>query len=188
MTNATYSLEVMGQLYRGRADCDNGFDELKNKWGWGGYTTQDLECCKLSAREVALICNWWSRYVRLAHPKARPEAITSRPMLFSGVARVAQHAGQSRLLLTLFHAGGDQIKAMIASIRRGLGPVRATAPQLPKAGGWPALVRCIVDRIIAAEPKMPRPTALTPPRLAAQRGIWDQRSKATIIPQAAADG
>jgi hypothetical protein len=49
---------------------------------------------------------------------------------------------------------------MIASIRRGLDHVRATAPQLPKAARWPALVRYIVDKIIAAKPKMPRPTAL----------------------------
>ncbi|WP_392390525.1 MULTISPECIES: hypothetical protein [Nitrosomonas] len=34
MTNADYSLEAFGQLYRDRADCENGFDELKNQWGW----------------------------------------------------------------------------------------------------------------------------------------------------------
>jgi len=86
VTNADYLLEATGQLYRDRADCENGFDELKNPWGWGGYTTQDLERCNLSARAVALIYNWWSGYVRLAHPKARLEAITSRPMLLSGIA------------------------------------------------------------------------------------------------------
>jgi hypothetical protein len=52
VTNADYSLEAMGQLYRDRADCENGFDELKNQWGWGGYTTHDLERCNLSARAV----------------------------------------------------------------------------------------------------------------------------------------
>ena len=170
VTNADYSLEAMGQLYRDRADCENGFDELKNQWGWGGYTTQDLERCNLSARAVALIYNWWSWYVRLAHPKARLEAITSRPLLLAGVARLTQHAGKSRLLLTLSHAAGDQIKAMIASIRKGLDHVRATAPQLPKAARWPALVRYIVDKIIAAKPKMPRHTALAPPGLAAAMG------------------
>ncbi|MCM8620488.1 MAG: hypothetical protein NFW16_01825 [Candidatus Accumulibacter sp.] len=153
MTNADYSLEAMGQLYRDRADCENGFDELKNQWGWGGYTTQDLERCNLSARAVALIYNWWSWYVRLAHPKARLEAITSRPLLLAGIARLTQHAGKSRLLLTLSHAAGDQIKAMIVSIRKGLDHVRATAPQLPKATRWPALVHYIVDNIIAAKPQ-----------------------------------
>ena len=42
VTNAVYDLDAIGQLYRDRADCENGFDELKNQWGWGGYTTQDL--------------------------------------------------------------------------------------------------------------------------------------------------
>ena len=35
VTNSAYALEVFGQLYRDRADCENGFDELKNQWGWG---------------------------------------------------------------------------------------------------------------------------------------------------------
>ncbi|WP_256212241.1 hypothetical protein [Nitrosomonas communis] len=39
VTNADYSLEAPSQLYRDRADCENSFDELKNQWGWGGYTT-----------------------------------------------------------------------------------------------------------------------------------------------------
>jgi hypothetical protein len=30
-------------LYRDRADCENSFDELKNQWGWGGFTTRDLK-------------------------------------------------------------------------------------------------------------------------------------------------
>ena len=88
VTNANYALKAIGQLYRDRADCENGFDELKNQWGWGGYTTQDLERCNLSARAVALIYNWWSWYVRLAHPPTRLEAITSRPLLLAGVARL----------------------------------------------------------------------------------------------------
>lgn len=57
VTNTDYQLEAIGQLYRDRADCENGFDELKNQWGWGGYTTQDLERCNLAARAVALIYN-----------------------------------------------------------------------------------------------------------------------------------
>ncbi|SDI15782.1 transposase, partial [Nitrosomonas sp. Nm132] len=116
VTNADYSLEALGQLYRDRADCENGFDELKNQWGWGGYTTHDLERCNLSARAVALIYNWWSWYVRLA-----------------------RHAGQSRLLLTLAHEAGDQIKAMIANVRKGLDSILANAPQLPKIERWPTV-------------------------------------------------
>ncbi|HSN24613.1 MAG TPA: transposase [Methylomicrobium sp.] len=153
VTNTDYSLEAVGQLYRDRADCENGFDELKNQWGWGGYTTHDLERCNLSARAVALIYNWWSWYVRLAYPKTRLEAITSRPMLLSGIARLTQHAGQSRLLLTLTHAAGDHIKSMIANIRKGLDHVLASAPQLTKADRWGVLARYIINKIIATRPE-----------------------------------
>ena len=170
VTNTDYRLEAFGQLYRDRADCENGFDELKNQWGWGGYTTHDLERCNLSARAVARIYNWWSWYVRLAHPKTRLEAITSRPMLLSGVARLTQHAGQPRLLLSLSHAAGDQIKSMITNIRKGLDHVLATAPQLTKTGHWPALVRYIVSKILSARPKTRYPIALDPPCLAAAMG------------------
>ena len=160
VTNADFALEAIGQLYRDRADCENGFDELKNQWGWGGYTTQDMERCNLSARAVGLVYNWWSWYVRLAHPKTRLEAITSRPLLLSGVARLTQHAGQSRLLLTLTHAAGDQIKVMLANVRKGLDTILATAPQLTKSERWTALVRYIVARMIEASPKIHPPTAL----------------------------
>ena len=60
VTNSGYSLESMAQLYRERADAENGFDELKNQWGGGGFTTQDIERCQTSARAVALTYNWWS--------------------------------------------------------------------------------------------------------------------------------
>jgi Transposase DDE domain group 1 len=160
VTNTDFALDAIGQLYRDRADCENGFDELKNQWGWGGYTTQDMERCNLSARAVGLVYNWWSWYVRLAHPKTRLEAIPSRPLRLSGVARLTQHAGQSRLLLTLTHAAGDQIKAMIANVRKGLDAIMATAPQLTKPERWAALVRYIVARIIEAAPKIHPPTAL----------------------------
>ena len=153
VTNSSFEIKAIGQLYRDRADCENGFDELKNQWGWGGYTTQDLERCNLSARAVALTYNWWSWYVRLAHPSTRLEAITSRPLLLAGVARLTQHAGQSRLLLTLTHAAGDLIKSMVANVRKGLDTILATAPQLTKRERWTALVRYIVEKIIDAKPK-----------------------------------
>lgn len=164
VTNSAYDLSAIGQLYRDRADCENGFDELKNQWGWGGYTTRDLERCNLSARAVALVYNWWSWYVRLAHPKTRREAITSRPLLLSGVARQTSHAGQQRLLVTLVHACSDQIKSMIANVRKGLDTILASAPQLPKLDRWHALVRYIISQMIAVrhESALPYPPNLPP--------------------------
>ena len=171
VTNSDFDRAAIGQLYRDRADCENGFDELKNQWGWGGYTTQDLERCNLSARAVALIYNWWSWYVRLAHPKTRREAITSRPLLLAGIARLTTHAGQSRLLVTLTHAGADQIKSMIANVRKGLDTILVTAPQLTKPDRWKALVRYIISKIAAVREKFASsyPTE-PPPQLAVPTG------------------
>ena len=163
VTNSDYPLAAIGSLYRDRADCENGFDELKNQWGWGGYTTRDLERCNLSARAVALIYNWWSWYVRLAHPKARLEAITSRPLLLAGVARQTSHAGQSRLLVTLTHADADQVKSMIANVRKGLDAILASAPQLAKPERWRALVRYIISKIVPIRPHRPPPSPLHSP-------------------------
>lgn len=151
--NAQYELANIGQLYRDRADCENGFDEIKNQWGWGGYSTHDIERCALSARAVALVYNWWSWYVRLAHPKTRLEAITSRPKLLSAVGRMTSHAGQQKILLTITHEAASQIKALVANVRHGLQLIAAIAPQLPKSQRWFALVRHIVAMILACAPK-----------------------------------
>ena len=100
VTNLDHDILALGQIYRDRADAENAFDELKNQWGWGGFTTHDLRRCQLSARAVALIYNWWSLFVRLANPEARREAITSRPWLMSSVGRRTEHAGQTTITLT----------------------------------------------------------------------------------------
>ena len=104
VTNLDHEIISLGQLYRDRADAENAFDELKNQWGWGGFTTHDLHRCQLSARAVALIYNWWSLFVRLASPEVRREAITSRPWLMSSVGRKTEHAGQTTITLTGLHA------------------------------------------------------------------------------------
>ena len=41
VTSLDSEILTLGQLYRDRADCENTFDELKNQWGWGGFTTHD---------------------------------------------------------------------------------------------------------------------------------------------------
>lgn len=57
VTSTQYEILTLAQLYRDRADAENNFDELKNQWGWGGFTTQDLARCRLMARMVALVYN-----------------------------------------------------------------------------------------------------------------------------------
>jgi hypothetical protein len=113
VTNTDYEILTLGQLYRDRADAENAFDELKNQWGWGGFTTHDLHRCQLAARAVALIYNWWSLFVRLAHPQARREAITARPWLMAAIGRRTEHAGQTTITLTGLHAHYAQARAAL---------------------------------------------------------------------------
>lgn len=41
ITSLKNDICTIAQHYRDRADSENNFDELKNQWGWLGYTTQD---------------------------------------------------------------------------------------------------------------------------------------------------
>lgn len=164
VTNAGYDITAIGQLYRDRCDCENGFDELKNQWGWGGFTTQDMHRSQITARAVALIYNWWSWYVRAANPQARREALTSRPLLLAAVGRTVSHSGQTTLYLTPMHAEAGLIKRMIANVQAAIRHVKAAAEQLPKLDRWQALLAYICQRIVG-QTALPIP----PPALAAPR-------------------
>jgi hypothetical protein len=153
VTNSGYALESMAQLYRDRADAENGFDELKNQWGWGGFTNQDIERCQTSARAVALVYNWWSWYCRAAKPEARMEAITSRALLLAAVGRATKHAGQTTLYLTPMHAAKTTLMLLIANIRAALSHVRRVAEQSPTADRWKTLLDYIVAKIIPRRPQ-----------------------------------
>ncbi len=82
----------VAQLYRDRANAENIFDEMKNQWGWSGFTTQDVARCQLMARINALIFNWWSLYPRLALPGRHTEATTSRRMLVYGLGKKSRQS------------------------------------------------------------------------------------------------
>jgi hypothetical protein len=96
-------LPALFHHYRDRADCENNFDELKNQWGWGGYTTQDVKSCRLMSRMIALIYNWWNLYTRLAFPDQHHEAITTRPLRLSSVGRQTTHANKKTIIVTSTH-------------------------------------------------------------------------------------
>jgi len=153
VTNSSYPLEAMAQLYRDRADAENGFDELKNQWGWGGFTTQDMERCQSSARAVALVYNWWSWYCRAAKPEVRMEAITSRALLLAAVGRATKHAGKTTLYLTPMHAARATLMMLISNVQAALSHVRTVAEQFPAADRWKTLLDYIVARIVAPLPQ-----------------------------------
>lgn len=160
VTDVEYPLESIAALYRDRADCENGFDELKNQWGLSGFTTRDLNRCQTTARACALVYNWWSWYCRAAHPGARLEAITSRPLLLAAVGKAASHAGQTTLYLTPLHARSSTVKALIANVRAALQHVRSAAQQFGDIDRWSAMLRYISERIAPSLRASPVPVGL----------------------------
>ncbi len=136
VTSLDSEMLTLGQLYRDRADAENVFDELKNQWGWGGFTTQDLTRCRLLAATVALIYNWWSLFARLADPAHHREAITSRPLLLSAIARRTRHAGQVRLTISSTHGLRDKALHAYVRIAGFLAELRENAEQLDPLEKW----------------------------------------------------
>jgi hypothetical protein len=136
VTSLDSEILTLGQLYRDRADAENVFDELKNQWGWGGFTTQDLTRCRLLAGTVALVYNWWNLFTRLADPEHHREAITSRPLLLSAIARRTQHAGQVTLTISSTHGMRDKACRAYVRIAGFLAELRENAEQLGPLEKW----------------------------------------------------
>jgi len=126
----------IAQHYRDRGDMENNFDELKNQWGWGGYTTQDLKRCAIAARTQALIYNWWSLFVRLAIPQKHAEAITSRPLLLHAVAKQTKHQGQTKLTITSTHGKTAKVRDVLSKLSRFFSWIRSSAEQLTWEQRW----------------------------------------------------
>jgi hypothetical protein len=159
-------LEVLSlaQLYRDRADGENPFDELKNQWGWAGFTTRDLKRCQIIARLVALVYNWWSLFARLADPDHHREAITSRPLLLHGVARQTRHAGQTRLTVTSSHGRRRHVVRALTRIAKFFQSLRQNAEQLSVHEKWlrilaEALRKYLHGRQPGRQPWLPPPRA-----------------------------
>jgi hypothetical protein len=134
---------AIAQLYRDRAEAENIFDELKNQWGWTGFTTHDVRRCQILARTIAVIYNWWTLFTRLAIPNRHTEAITTRPLLLNGVARQTLHSNQATLTITSMHAQAPAVRRALEAVSTFLQRVRQTAEQFTSADRWRAVLRFI---------------------------------------------
>jgi hypothetical protein len=130
VTSMPDEILTIAQHYRDRGDSENCFDELKNQWGWGGFTTQDLQRCRIISRLVALVYNWWSLYTRLLNPDKRHEAITSRPLMLQSVGRKTTHAGQTTVTVTSTHAKATSMQAAMREVAGFFKELARTAEQL----------------------------------------------------------
>lgn len=140
VTNDDLPIVGLAQLYRDRADCENVFDEIKNQWGWGGFVTRDLKRCRIVARLIALIYNWWNVFTRLAKPDQHMEAITSRPLLLQAIGRLVTTGRRKIIRLTSTHALADQISLVLNSIGEFLNRLARTAEQLSIEAIWAAIL------------------------------------------------
>lgn len=136
ITSLADEILALAQHYRDRADAENNFDELKNQWGWSGFTTHDLKRCQIMARIIALIYNWWSLFARLAIPEKHAEAITSRPLLLNAVGKQTTHAGQTTITVTSMHAKAPQMQAALHTISLFLAKICNAAEQWTYPQKW----------------------------------------------------
>jgi hypothetical protein len=141
-----YPTTAMPRLYRERADCENTFDELKNQWGWSGFTTRQLAPSRLMANLVALFYNWWNLYVRFYDAEHHREAITSRPALMQGVARQVQSGGQRTVKVSLVHEKGGLIARAVTLVSSQLHQMMIIAERWTIPQRWAFLLTRLLRR------------------------------------------
>ena len=128
VTSLDNEILTIAQHYRDRGDAENPFDELKNQWGWSGYTTRGLKRCQLMARNTALIYNWWSLFARLSIPEKHAEAITSS------------------------HGKAGHIRKFLNYLTDFFRALRATAEQLDWPDRWRAILSRMFIQILQGRP------------------------------------
>ena len=136
VTSLTDGVLTVAQHYRDRGDVENNFDELKNQWGWGGFTTQDRNRCQIMGRIIALVYNWWTIFMRLGTPEKHSEAITSRPLALHGIARQTSHGNQTTVEITSTHAKASKIADVFTKVSAFLKRIKTTAEQLTPMEKW----------------------------------------------------
>jgi hypothetical protein len=146
VTNTDLDLSVLAQAYRDRADCENVFDEIKNQWGWAGFVTQDLRRCRIMARLIALVYNWWNIFTRLAQPDRHLEAVTSRPLLLHAVGRLVRTARRKIVRLTSTHAMADKVQMVLSRIAEFFNRLKVIAEQLSPEAIW-AIILSVAFRV-----------------------------------------
>lgn len=136
VTTLRDEVRAIGQHYRDRGDAENNYDELKNQWGWAGFTTHDRKRCQMMARITALIYNWWTIFMRLGIPDKHAEAVTSRPLALHGIARLTRHGNQTKVEVTSTHSKAAMIAEALMKVSGLLKRITATAEQLTQPGRW----------------------------------------------------
>ena len=99
--------------------------------------------------------------MRLGNPQARLEAITSRPLLLTAVARQTTHGGAKHLRITSQHAEADKAKGLLSAIHGLIEKFKSAAEQLKTKSVWQLVCEHILITIARFRPKIL--SALAPP-------------------------
>lgn len=137
---------VMPKHYRDRGDAENCFDELKNQWGWNGYTSRRLASSRLMANLVALVYNWWNLYLRFYDEGHHREAIRTRPMLMSGVGRQVQSGGQKTVKVSVLHEKGGLIAQAVKQTSNELHHIHSITERWTVEQRWTLLLTRVLRR------------------------------------------
>lgn len=148
MTSLPDGILTLAQHYRDRADCENVFDELKNQWGWSGFTTRDIGRCKLVARIIGLVYNWWTLFVRLANPDSHLEAITSRPLLLHSVGKQSSHGGQTFITISSTHGEINKVQKLLNRIVVFFKELKSNTEQLTSEQRWYRILSRSVEKFL----------------------------------------
>ncbi len=146
LDNEVFPTQVMPQFYRDRADAENNYDELKNQWGWAGFTTRKLAPCRIMANLVALFFNWWSLYLRFYDAEHHREAIRSRPMLMAGVGRQIQSGGRRTVRVSTVHEKEAGIINAVTLISKELHEIMSITEQWDIVQRWNLLLTRLLKR------------------------------------------
>ena len=142
----TFPTTAMPRHYRDRADAENCFDELKNQWGWSGYTSRRLASSRIMANLVALVYNWWNLYLRFYDEEHHREAIRSRPLLMSGVGRQVKSGGRRTVKVSVLHEKGDLIAHAVTRTSNELHRIRSITERWSAEQRWALLLTRLLRR------------------------------------------
>ena len=115
------------ELYRQRGDAENVFDELKNQWGFNGFTSRRRVVSSMAARLLLLAYNLWNLFMRLMVPSRHVEAASGRRWFLLIAARLTK---SGRKHLVQVSTRGRWWRLLIEGYKRLLLWISLTAPQL----------------------------------------------------------
>jgi hypothetical protein len=123
LSKGQYNAWQIADLYNGRADCENIYDELKNHWGLSGFCSDKAIVTEMAARFTLLSYNLWSLFVRFFNIDTHEEARNSRreflllpaQYIESGRSRYVQLSA-SDVLWKKIRSGYERLKLWLSQI------------------------------------------------------------------------